>query len=187
MLGSMITLPIVSVVMMAVILCISLLAVLVTKRLIFIILSLVSIAAIPTIGLKGSPEILVKEVSPGIFLDQYGGLHRENVPKGVPVIYEMGNPEHSGYTIRWCWKWVKVIRLDDPYDWRVAEEIIPILCPVEDIISLREDIQIVTIPILADNWWRKKHPQGKVQAEIAFLVTPRDNGNKVRIERYVFQ
>ncbi len=134
----------------------------------------------------GSPNILVKEISPGIFLNQYGELVREDVPKGIPVIYEIGDPKLSGYAIRW-WRWVKLVLLDDPYDWRVAEEVIPIVCPVEDIISLHEDIQVVTIPVVAATWWRKKHPQGKVQAEVVFLVTPKDNGSKARIEKYVFQ
>lgn len=151
-----------------------------------------SVVMLVIVSWVGAPGILVKEVSTGVFLDRHGRLLREDVPKDVPVIYEIGKPEHSGYTIQW-WRWVKIVRLEDKYDWRVAE-VNFILHHTEkeallgngDIVPLHKNVQTVNIPAQADFWWRKQNP-GKVQAEVAFLVIPEDNGDKARIENYVFK
>lgn len=136
--------------------------------------------------------ILVKEVQPGIFLDQHGELVAMKLPEEIPTIYEVGDPERSGYVIRWG-KWVQVIRLDDKYNPRVAERDVlfyrtELQAVVGNgrIVSLPKEVKTITKCVAPDSWWRKEHP-GEVQGEIEFLVWPKSHPNEARIEKLIFQ
>lgn len=138
-----------------------------------------------------SKIILVQKLSLFTFLDQKGNLvYEDKVPDKVSTVYERGIS--SGYTVR-NGKWVYRVGIEDEYGWEIAnyDFILWIkgnkaLLVSKGVVSLNKDIETVTKNMSADFGWRRDFP-GRVQGVTKFLVWPKGDIERARIEKCVFQ
>ena len=145
--------------------------------LVFLIMIIPAGACILAFGpLPNRTTLYVTEVAPGLYLTDNGELSYRDFPVNVRTVYEFGSSEKSGYTVR-NWRWVRLVRINNPYDWRIAA-IQPVLYQTDRQLALpgyvidRPEIYEHYIEhCLRDNWWCQEHPD-KPQGEITFLETP---------------
>jgi len=136
------------------------------------------------------PEAPSREVSPGVVLCHHLGDHLYYVGRDVSTLYENGDPNNSGYVVRW-WKWVNVIKVgNDVYDHRVADCDVVLYQTAEQvalssnaIVNLPEHPRVVTINAGTDAFWRHDH-YGQSQPGFEMLVAPKSG--TPRIEKWVF-
>lgn len=153
-----------------------------------IICILLSFLGLIAAAIHGFPPSIYQEVSPGVYLTQWdSNPSTKDIPKNVDTIYEYGDPKESGYAVRW-WRWVKVVRINDPYDWRVTKQVYLVLDNTATQTLLARGIakKHDTERCLGDSWWRQEHP-GKPQSEITFLETPAKGSDApIRLHTLVF-
>lgn len=147
------------------------------------------------------PRTFIKEASPGVWFADDGKVYDVanfgitiSKEKNIPVVYQIGNPDDSGYTVRW-WRLVKVEYTFDKYDYRAASRQLVLYRTKEKavamsdgdnprIINLPDKLEIATINECADAYWRQTHP-GQTEGEFEMLVYPVGEGQP-RIEKWVF-
>lgn len=139
------------------------------------------------------PQVLVKELATGVWVDQSGNLViAMEIPHDQPldIIYAKGL-DGTGFARRGS-EWYRVVFISDQYDLRLAAGRDYVLYRNQNQVlcangGLRQvtDLPVVTKHAQADCWWRHDFP-GKPQPEVEFLVWPRNQPDKPRIEKWVF-
>jgi hypothetical protein len=130
-----------------------------------------------------------KEVMPGVYQSSGGYLYHKSIPADAPVIYRVGNPADSHYTMRW-WRWVNVVYVGDNYDFRVTTRDVILyrtdkeaLLAGGKIVSLSVRLDSVMVNGGTDVFWRKDH-YGQPQPGFEMLACSIDGGQ--RLEKWVF-
>ncbi|MCX6741370.1 MAG: hypothetical protein NTY61_03165 [Candidatus Parcubacteria bacterium] len=137
------------------------------------------------------PSCPCQEVTPGVVLNNHLGVNSLYcIGKDVPTEYENGDPNNSGYIVRW-WRWIKVVYIgNNIYDHRVADHDMilyrtaeQVVLSSDKIVDMPKHVEVVVINAGADLFWRHDH-YGQPQEGFEMLVRPKDGS--ARIEKWVF-
>jgi hypothetical protein len=123
--------------------------------------------------------ILCREMSDGVFADQYYQVRTEKIPENLKVLCASEGP--FGITI-YHWKWCRLISIEEAVnrpgfpgtgmDVIVSRNGDKAILSSGKEITLQKDIKTFTKNIAADRFWRQSHPN-ETEGNVDYLIWPK--------------